>query len=233
MTTHTASTKPGVSTLALLLLAFSLHGETRWDAPQIVTENCSGCHEIDGNAQLSYFPRVAGLDPAYAKKKLAQFAESPSPPVDDLLHLVASAMDGHKVDGHATAGNNTPNERINMLGMAHAVKPEALQEAVEWYAKQSPAPGHGRNTALIQQGEEIFAKGVPDQHIIPCITCHGQSAQGQSSVPRLAGQNSAYLVAQLDKFRRGDRKHAPEMTMEVRELNPEQARAVSAYVQSK
>ena len=228
MTTHRAITKARVSTFTLLLVAFSLRGETQWDAPPIVTTNCSGCHRVDGNSQLPYFPRIAGLDAAYSEKKLAQFAESPSPPVDELLHMLVTAIDGHE-----SVGNNTPNERINMLGMAHAVKPEILKEAVEWYAKQTPAPGHGRNTALVQQGEQIFAKGVPDQHIIACMSCHGQSAQGQALAPRLSGQNSQYIEAQLVKFRRGDRKHAPEMTMEVRELSPDQARAVAAYLQAR
>ncbi|MBV8570788.1 MAG: c-type cytochrome [Acidobacteriaceae bacterium] len=228
MTTHKTITKAGVSTFAFFLVACSLRGEMQWDAPRIVTTNCSGCHRVDGNSQLPYFPRVAGLNAAYSEKKLAEFAESPTPPVDELLHMITSRIDGHK-----SVGNNTPNERINMLGMAHAVKPEVLKEAVDWYARQTPAPGRGGNTALIQQGEQIFAKGVPDQHIIACMSCHGQSAQGQATAPRLAGQNSEYLEAQLVKFRRGDRKHAPEMTMEVRELNSDQARAVAAYLQSR
>ena len=228
MTSHIIITKAAMSVIVCLVLGFSANGQERWDAPRIVTTNCSGCHGIDGNAQLPYFPRVAGLAAAYAEKKLAEFAESPAPPVDELYHMIVTA-----IDGHHTVGTTTPGERINMLGMAHAVKPDVLKEAVEWYAKQCPAPGHGRNTALIQQGEQIFVKGVHEQNIIPCTSCHGPSAQGQSSAPRLAGQNSQYLVAQLDKFRRGDRKHAPEMTMEVRELNPDQARAVAAYLHAR
>ena len=228
MTITSVLKRLGLSTFGLLMVQFSLEGQSRWAAPNIVTTNCSGCHGIDGNAQLAYFPRVAGLEAAYAEKKLSAFAETPSPPVDEFYHIIVSSITGHKA-----LENSTANERINMLGVAHAVKPEVLKEAVDWYAKQSPEPGHGGNAALIEQGQQIFVKGVPEQHIMACMGCHGQSAQGQSSVPRLAGQNAEYLVAQLEKFRRGDHKHAPEMTMAVRDLNTTQARAVAAYLQAR
>ena len=228
MTTHGTTAKAGVFVFTLFVAAFSVHGQSRWDAPPIVTTNCSGCHGIDGNTDLPYFPRVAGLEPAYAEKKLAEFNESPSPAVDQLFHWIVVSFHGKKM-----TENLTPNERINMLGMAHAVKPEIIKEAVLWYAKQCPAPGHGRNSQLQQQGKGIFDKGVPDRQVLACAACHGQDAQGRALVPRLAGQNAEYIQAQMDKFRRGDRKHAPEMTMEARELNTEQSRAVAAYVQSK
>ena len=52
------------------------------------------------------------------------------------------------------------------------------------------------------------------------MTCHGPDAHGKGVAPRLAGQNASYMEAQLDKFRKGDRRHAPEMTMVTRDLDP-------------
>lgn len=221
-------TRATICILTLLISTVSLHSENRWAAPAIVTRNCSGCHGIDGNADLRYFPRVAGLDPAYAEKKLAEFKESPSPAVDEIFSLIAASFDRRKA-----TGNFTPAERINMIGMAHAVKPELMKQAIQWYAKQSPAPGDGRHNAQTQQGKDIFEKGVPDQQVLACTSCHGQDAQGQGSAPRLAAQNAEYVKAQMDKFRKGDLKHAPEMTMVAKEVNAVQARAVAAYLQSK
>ena len=228
MRIYNTATKAGIWLFAFLIIDSSLHAQKRWDAPKIVTMNCSGCHGIDGNAELPYNPRLAGLNATYAEKKLAEFKESPSPPVDEIFHWVMTSLDGKKV-----TENLTPGERVNMLGMAHDIRPEIIQEAVLWYAKQHPAPGHGRNMALQQQGQEIFDKGVRELQIVACMSCHGQDAQGQAAAPRLAGQNAEYIQAQMDKFRKGDRKHAPEMTMEARELNPEQARAVAAYLQAR
>jgi cytochrome c553 len=65
------------------------------------------------------------------------------------------------------------------------------------------------------------------------MTCHGAAAEGKGPAPRLAGQNAEYIEGQLAKFRSGDRTHAPEMTMVTRDLDPEQAHAAAAYLQSR
>jgi cytochrome c553 len=159
---------------------------------------------------------------------MAEFKESPSPYVDELYGWMRNAFGARR-----PMGNATRNERTNMVGVAHRLKPADIKEAALWYAKQCPTPGRGGGTALIQQGQELFTKGVPAQHILACMSCHGQEAQGQASAPRLAGQNTEYIQGQMDKFRKGDRKHAPVMTMEARELTAEQVRAAAAYLHAK
>jgi cytochrome c553 len=225
---RTLVTKSTVTALALVTLTYTAQGQRRWDAPRIVTTYCSGCHGVDGNAQLPYFPKLAGLDPTYAAKKLNAFEETASPPVDELYWWTLRVMGAKKY-----AGNATRNERINMEGVAHAAKPDLIKEAVLWYAKQSPAPGRSANKALMEEGREFFTKGLPAQKILPCMTCHGLDAQGKGLAPRLAGQNAEYMESQLDKFRKGDRRHAPEMTMVTRDLDPQQAHAAAVYLQSR
>ena len=126
----------------------------------------------------------------------------------------------------------TGDERINMEGVAHAANPEVLREALVWYAKQPPAPGHAVHSKLVEQGKSLFMNGVPSQKILPCSTCHGTDARGKGPAPRLAGQNTDYIENQLDKFRKGDRRHAPEMTMVTRDLDRQQAHAAAAYLQT-
>ena len=227
MTIYRAVTNAGISVCAFLMLHTPLDAQKRWDAPAIVTTNCSGCHKIDGNAELPYIPRLAGLDAAYAEKKMAEFKDSPPPATDELYGLIVNALD------EKPRVNVTRDEQVNMVGIAHAVTLEQTKQAVQWYAKQCPTPGRGRNNALTEQGKRIFEKGVPDQRILACASCHGQNAQGQGTAPLLAGQNAEYVQAQMEKFRRGDRKHAPEMTMVAKEVTVEQAHAVAAYLQSK
>jgi cytochrome c553 len=79
---NTVATYIVIRRVTLYVIAFvamhtSLHAQKRWEAPRIVSTNCSGCHGIDGNAELAYFPRLAGLDAAYMKKKVGEFNESP------------------------------------------------------------------------------------------------------------------------------------------------------------
>jgi cytochrome c553 len=213
--------------LAFLSTVSNASGQKRWDAPRIVTSYCSGCHGIDGNAQLPYFPKLAGIDVAYAEKKLTAFEEV-SPPADELFFPILK-LSGARKD----PGNVSRQERINMEGVAHAAKPEVIKEAVLWYAKHPCLPGHSGDKALIAKGEELFTNGVPAQKVLACVTCHGPDARGKGPAPRLAGQNAEYIESQLAKFRGADRRHAPEMTMVTRDLNDEQARAAAAYLQSR
>ena len=65
---------------------------------------CSGCHGVDGNSQLPYFPKLAGLDAKYAEKKLAIFQETASPPVDELYWWTLKAVGAKKDAGNADRG---------------------------------------------------------------------------------------------------------------------------------
>ena len=213
---------------ALLIVSLPAHAQKHWDAPSIVTTNCSGCHAIDGNTELRFFPRLAGLDAAYAEAKMAQFKETPSPPVIESYAWLRAAL-----SKKTSTVDPTRNGLIYMVGIAHTTKPEEIKSAVLWYSEQRPAPGRPGDKNLIHQGQELYSKGAPDQNILPCMTCHGQDAEGQATGPRLAGQNAKYIEAQMGYFREGDRKHAPEMSMAARDLTPQQARAVAVYLQSK
>lgn len=228
MRIHNSFTRAAATALALAAIPSPGYGQKRWDAPRIVTTYCSGCHGIDGNSQLPYIPKLAGLDPTYAEKKLGAFKEPASPPVDELYWWTVKEIGAKK-----EADNVTREERINMEGVAHAAKPEVIREAVLWYSTQTPARGHSANKTVIERGRNLFMNGLPAQKVLACTTCHGLDAQGKGLAPRLAGQNGEYIEGQLDKFRKGDRRHAPEMTMVTRDLDPEQAHAVAAYLQSK
>lgn len=208
-----------------LALGAGAQGQTNWNAPHIVTAYCSGCHGVDGNSQQPDFPKLGGLDAAYAEKKLGAFKEPKSPAVDEMFPALMRLAGGKN--------NVTHEERVNMEGVAHAASPEVVREGVLWYAKQLPAAGHGGgNRALVAQGKELYLNGIPAQKVLSCATCHGQDAAGKGMAPRLAGQNAEYIEGQLVKFGSGDRKHAPEMTMVTRDLNPEQAHAAAAYLQA-
>jgi cytochrome c553 len=153
--THKSLAKTATVALALATVTSSAYGQKSWNAPHIVTTYCSGCHGVNGKAQLPYFPNLATLDPAYAEKKLAAFNET-SPHVDELYWWILRAIGDKK-----QAGVTGPNERINMEGVAHAVKPEVMNEAVKWYAKQPPVPGHSANKALIEEGRVCSRRACP------------------------------------------------------------------------
>src|ERR1700693_914669 len=128
--------KPAVikSVAAVLMVCPLAFAQQRWDAPRVVTWNCSGCHGIDGNAQPPYFPRLAGLNAAYAERRMAEFRAAGAPPVDELFYRITALAEGK-------AGASRLQARINMIGSAHAITEDETKTAVAWYAMQKPAPG--------------------------------------------------------------------------------------------
>ncbi len=220
--------KPSTRTTATFVLAtFALitsplaFGGKSWDAPRIVTWNCSGCHGVDGNSQPPFFPRLAGLNAAYTQQKMKEFQAAASPHSDEMFYRIPK-LNGRSID-----------ERINMIGIAHSINPEEAKNSADWYAAQKPAPGRSGNATQIEHGKELFLKGLPAEGLLACQTCHGAQGEGMAKAPRLAGQNSTYLLSSLEKFRVGDRKHAPEMTTVVKHVDIEQFRALAAYLQSR
>lgn len=62
-----------------------------------------------------------------------------------------------------------------------------------------------------------------------CLTCHGIDGRGNGAgTPRLAGLDRGYMVAQLEAYSSGRRRHR-EMEWIARRLTPAQQDAVSAY----
>ncbi len=80
---------PVIIAAAVLMLCPMASAQKRWDAPRIVTWSCSGCHGIDGNAQLRYIPRLTGMNAAYAERRIIEFSTATSPPVDELFYRIA------------------------------------------------------------------------------------------------------------------------------------------------
>jgi len=165
-------------------------------APAIVTQTCSGCHGVDGNSQLPYIPRLAGLNAAYVERKLASFRAAALPPVDEALSRVVR-------NGSASADAGiTHAATVHMVGVARAVSGESGKAAAQWYASRTPARGKSGNPKSIEEGRSLFTNGLQSQGLLACQACHGSEAQGSAFAPRLAGQNAAYVVGQLALFRR-------------------------------
>ena len=85
--------------------------------------------------------------------------------------------------------------------------------------------------ADINAGEALAkngAKGV----VAPCLQCHGSHGEGQAALgyPRLAGQNKAYLVKQLQDFK--GRRSSPIMQVFAQALNEQQINDVAEYYAS-
>jgi cytochrome c553 len=64
---------------------------------------------------------------------------------------------------------------------------------------------------------------------VVCTSCHLEQFQGDSSIPRLAGQEREYLVKTMMDFRNRTRANNPGMSDLMNALTPEQIAAIAAY----
>ena len=65
---------------------------------------------------------------------------------------------------------------------------------------------------------------------VVCSSCHLEQFQGDSSVPRLAGQNHDYLAKTMTEFRDRTRANNPGMSDLMNTVTPEQVTAIAAYL---
>ena len=58
-------------------------------------------------------------------------------------------------------------------------------------------------------GKKLYFGGNVKRKITACVACHGVNGKGMNKAgfPTIAGQNEAYLKAQLMKFKKGERNN--------------------------
>ncbi len=165
---------------------------------------CSSCHGPGGHSISSTFPRLAGQQKDYLEAQLRAF------------------RDHTRADPHA---------KTYMWGMAARLTDPLIDGIAEYYSKQPAVPGAPDNSAAAEAGRKIYDEGIPSQGTPACKACHGDHAEGNAVIPRLAGQHSAYIERQLAAFASNAR--ANEIMHEnSKNLTPEQARDVAAYVRT-
>jgi cytochrome c553 len=154
------------------------------DTIEARVQGCVTCHGQSGQGtQNGYFPRIAGKPAGYLYNQLVAFRDGARvyPPMN---YLVAYLPDAY------------------------------LREIAEHFAKQRP-PFDGKRTesvdqAMLARGRQIATAGDSGKGVPACVACHGAGLTGmEPGIPGLVGLHSSYVVAQLTRWRVGNR-HAAE-----------------------
>jgi cytochrome c553 len=163
---------------------------------------CESCHGPGGRSISPTFPRLAGQQKDYIVAQLTAF------------------RDKTRADPHA---------KTYMWGMAARLSDPTIDAIAAYYASQTPVAGEPSASPETAAGEKIFTEGIPSASLPACMSCHGEKAEGNGPVPRLAGQHQAYLARQLEAFAAMAR--ANEIMHEMsKSLTPEQISEVTAYL---
>ena len=217
--------RPSVFALAAFVAA-PLACPAPCNPPAVVVRNCSGCHGLQGRSQLSYVPSLAGQSAKYIETKLQEFRQVPSPTVDEALRRHIDSW------GAGRKQAITPAASAHMIGIAKSVSDSDRKAAAGWYAAQTPSRTKSQKGSVFEQGHDLYVKGRQAQNVPACQSCHGPEGQGTAIAPRLAGQQAAYVLAQLNQFRLGSKAQSP-MTQIARSLEQNQVQAIAAYLHSR
>jgi len=169
---------------------------------------CSTCHGSDGNSVSPNFPKLAGQQQEYLVSQLKNFRSH---------------------------NRSDPEGFEYMWGIVRHLTDEQIAGLAEYYSKQTPSRPEKSTADPVQlaAGKEIYEKGVPEQNVIACSSCHGPKAQGVGAFPSLANQHAHYIVRQLSVFQdtQGGRPGTP-MEFVVHPLTGDNKEAVAAYLQA-
>lgn len=154
------------------------------DSIEARVQGCVTCHGQSGQGTADgYFPRIAGKPAGYLYNQLVAFRDGTRkyPPMNYLVAYL-------------------PNPY--------------LREIAEYFAKQRPAfaakEAPVTDPSAMARGKALVTAGDPGKQIPACVACHGVGLTGMNpGIPGLVGLRAAYIVAQLTRWRVGDR-HAME-----------------------
>ncbi len=106
----------------------------------------------------------------------------------------------------------------------NVVKQDALALAEYFAAK--PWPGNDAPAASKADADVAMATIKS----VVCTSCHLEQFQGDSSVPRVAGQEHDYLIKTMMDFRNRTRANNPGMSDLMNSCTPEALAAMAAYL---
>lgn len=154
------------------------------DSMEARVQGCVTCHGQSGQGTSNgYFPRIAGKPAGYLYNQLLAFRDG-TRRYAPMNYLVAYMPDSY------------------------------LREIAEHFSRQRP-PFAASETAAVDaataaRGRTLVRTGDPQKGVPACIACHGAGLTGmEPGIPGLVGLRPNYIVAQLTRWRVGER-HAAE-----------------------
>jgi cytochrome c553 len=165
------------------------------------TTVCQNCHGAQGDSLLATFPRLNGQQADYIAAQLKSFRSQ---------------------------SRSDPHARAYMWGMASQLDDGMIDGLAKYFAAQKPTQPQSGG-ALAAEGKNIYMNGADAQNIPACQACHGEHAEGNSVIPRLAGQHAYYLKSQLEAFRSTLREN-DVMHANTKDMTNSQIEALVSYL---
>ena len=120
----------------------------------------------------------------------------------------------------------SPHATFFMLDINSELGDKDVRALARYFADQ-PATESAPSGKAAAEGDGLYHYG--GDGVASCESCHGAKGEGSAGAPRIAGQHSAYLRAQLEDFSMLTRFHAG-MSRQTRMMNADQIAALTAYL---
>jgi cytochrome c553 len=112
-----------------------------------------------------------------------------------------------------------------MTPMTVGLTPDDMRELADYFAKQKPAP----QPFAADPAKAKLGRAKADETL--CTMCHLGGFAGQNEIPRVAGQNYAYIVKQLTAFKARTRTNdAGSMTSVASTLSAQDIENLANYI---
>lgn len=145
---------------------------------------CASCHGADGAGQAAAgFPRLAGLNSAYLRKQLDDFASGARE--NAVMKPIATALDADE------------RKAVSDYYAKLPIPPALARSTSKSPKADSP-------------GALLATRGRWSQQVPGCDQCHGPGGVGVGEhFPPLAGQSDVYIRNQLKAWKQGTRHNDP------------------------
>ncbi len=164
---------------------------------------CQACHGANGNSTNPEWPSLAGIGADYLAEQLKNFK-----------------------DGKRNNPVMAPNPA--------AFSPADMADLGAYFDSLTNT-GLEADPSYWQAGEKLYRGGDAARGIPACMACHGPTGRGNESAkfPALRGQQSVYVVKQLNDYASGARATGPNGIMETiaKRLSAEDIRNLASYLQ--
>jgi cytochrome c553 len=164
---------------------------------------CQACHGANGNSANPEWPSLAGIGADYIAEQLKNFKEG---------------------------------KRNNPVMMPNAANLSADDMAdLGAYFDSLTNTGLEADPSYWQAGEKLYRGGDQARGIPACMACHGPTGRGNEAgkFPALRGQQSVYVVKQLNDYASGARPTGPNGIMQTiaKRLSADDIRNLASYLQ--
>ena len=112
-----------------------------------------------------------------------------------------------------------------MTPIAKTLSSDDMQKLADYFGQQPPmSSGAAIDSAKVAQGRSIADNSL-------CVMCHEAGLAGQNEIPRIAGQQYAYIVKALESFRDGRRTNdGGAMQAVVHGVSDQNLEALAQYI---